>query len=163
VAETIDPLGGSYYVESLTSEIEEKAREYLDRIDEMGGAVAAIEAGYIQREIVDNAYHEQQKIDSGERVVVGVNRFVDEQDVDLPRLSVDLSVEEAQRERLAALRQSRDKAMVDQHLARIRKAAGSDENLVPIILDAVHVYATLGEICDALRDVFGEYQQPTTI
>jgi methylmalonyl-CoA mutase N-terminal domain/subunit len=163
VADTIDPLAGSYYVEHLTDEIERRAREYIARIDELGGAIAAIEAGYIQREIQDAAYRQQQAIDSGESVVVGVNRFTDEQMVRLPRLVVDPAIEEEQRERLRALKARRDGAAVSARMEALRCAAQGQGNLMPPMLEAVRAYATLGEVCDALRDVFGEYEQLTAL
>ena len=163
VTDTIDPLAGSYYVEALTDDVERRAREYIQRIDDAGGAIAAIDSGYVQREIQESAYREQRAIDAGDSVIVGVNRFADESKADLSRLSVDPGVERAQLDRLESLRRRRDYVAVKARLARIREAARGDENLVPVILDAVQAYATLGEICDALRDVFGEYEQATLI
>ena len=163
VADAIDPLGGSYYVESLTDRIEVAAREYIQRIDDLGGAVAAVEAGYIQSEIQDSAYRQQRQIEAGGRVIVGVNRFTEDTKVDLPRLTVDPAIEREQRARLAALKDRRDNAAVGARLQRLQDAARGTENLVPPILDAVRAYATLGEICDALRAVFGEYVQVTTV
>jgi len=163
VADTIDPLGGSYYVEHLTEEIERRAREYLARIEEMGGAIAAIEVGYIQREIQDSAYRQQQAIEAGESVVVGVNRFSDDQKVRLPRLTVDPGIEQEQCERLRALKARRDGRLVAERLEALKRAARGQDNLMPPILAAVKAYATLGEICDALREVFGEYEQITTL
>ena len=163
VTDTIDPLAGSYFVEYLTDEIERQAREYIDRIDEMGGAIAAIEAGYIQREIQENAYQRQRAIDSGESVVVGVNRFTQETHIDLPRLAVDPAIEQEQRRRLEDLVGRRDNANVQAKLDKVRRVAQGEDNLMPAILEAVNAYATLGEICDALRGVFGEYEQVITI
>jgi methylmalonyl-CoA mutase N-terminal domain/subunit len=163
VADTVDPLAGSYYVEHLTEEIERRAREYLARIEEMGGAIAAIEVGYIQREIQDSAYRQQRAVDAGESVVVGVNRFADDQKVRLPRLTVDPAIEQGQRERLGALKARRDGGLVAGQLEALKRAARGQDNLMPPILAAVKAYATLGEICDALREVFGEYEQITTL
>ena len=163
VADTIDPLAGSYYVEHLTEEIERRAREYLARIEEMGGAIAAIEVGYIQREIQDSAYRQQRAIDAGESVIVGVNHFADDKKVRLSRLAIDPAIEQEQRERLRALKARRDSALVTAQLSSLKRAAQGRDNLMPPILAAVKAYATLGEICDALREVFGEYEQITTL
>ena len=179
VTDTVDPLAGSHYVEFLTDQLEREARGYLQRIDEMGGAVAAIEAGYIQREIEESAYRQQRALDSGQSVVVGVNRFADtaggcppvggcpplggaQHAVTLPRLTVDPAIEREQSERLLSLKRRRDNAAVQAQLQRLCQAAQGTENLMPIILDAVRVYATLGEVCDVLRGVFGEYEQVKT-
>ena len=173
VTDTVDPLAGSHYVEFLTDQLEREARGYLQRIDEMGGAVAAIEAGYIQREIEESAYRQQRALDSGQSVVVGVNRFADtaggcppvggaQHAVTLPRLTVDPAIEREQSERLLSLKRCRDNAAVQAQLQRLCQAAQGTENLMPIILDAVRVYATLGEVCDVLRGVFGEYEQVKT-
>ncbi len=163
VTDAIDPLGGSYYVEHLTDRLEAQAMDYLSRIDAMGGAVAAIEMGYVQREIQESAYRQQQAMEKGENIVVGVNRFTDEQKVRLPRLAVDPAIEREQTERLSALRARRDNAAVFARLHDLSNAARGTENLVPLILEAVRAYATLGEICAALREVFGEYQQATAL
>ncbi len=163
VTETVDPLAGSYYVEHLTDQIEEQALKYIERIDGMGGAPEAIEQGFVQREIQDAAYAYQKAVESGERVVVGVNKFVTE---DLPLsdiLRVDPAVREAQVKALAKLRAERDNEAVQRHLGALKAAAEGSENLLPRILDCVRVYTTLGEICDTLRGVFGEYQAPKTI
>ena len=179
VTDTVDPLAGSHYVEFLTDQLEREARGYLQRIDELGGAVAAIEAGYIQREIEESAYRQQRALDSGQSVVVGVNRFADtaggcppvggcpplggaQHAVTLPRLTVDPAIEREQSERLLSLKRRRDNAAVQAQLQRLCQAAQETENLMPIILDAVRVYATLGEVCDVLRGVFGEYEQVKT-
>jgi methylmalonyl-CoA mutase N-terminal domain/subunit len=158
VAATVDPLGGSYYIESLTNELENRAREYIARIDDMGGAVAAIESGYMQREIQNAAYAYQREVESGRRIIVGVNQFVTEDEPPAELLRVDPAIEERQRKRLAELRASREGASVQAALGRIEAAARSDENLMPPIIAAVRARATLGEIADAMRRVFGEYQ-----
>ncbi len=163
VAETIDPLAGSYYVESLTDEIETQARSYLARIDDMGGALLAIEAGYVQREIQESAYHYQRALEAQERVVVGVNRFQAAEDRRPDLLRVDESVQTAQIERLRQLRARRDNHAVQGALSDLEDAARGDGNLMPFILRAVEAYATTGEICSALRRVFGEYQAPAAV
>jgi methylmalonyl-CoA mutase N-terminal domain/subunit len=161
VAESIDPLAGSYLIESWTDEIENKATDYIERIDALGGALKAIEQGYLQREIQESAYRWQLAVDRGDKVVVGVNRFQVEEALDLDILRVDPAVGERQADRLRALRERRDNELVSSSLARLEQGAHSDENLVPLILDAVEKYATLGEICGVMRRVFGEYQAST--
>jgi methylmalonyl-CoA mutase N-terminal domain/subunit len=163
VTDTVDPLAGSYYIEELTQEVYDRARRYIATIDELGGAAAAIEKGYIQREIQDSAYRYQKEIEKDERVVVGVNRFQIEEEPPKDLLRVDPAVRVSQIERLEKLRSERNNDKVQSILSDLRKAAGGSENLMPIILEAVRVYATLGEICDALRDVFGEYQPVSTL
>jgi methylmalonyl-CoA mutase N-terminal domain/subunit len=158
VSDTIDPLAGSYFIESLTTEIENKAFEYIRKIDEMGGAPAAIESGYIQREINDAAYDFQKSIDSNERIVVGVNKFQVDEEQQFDYLRVNPDSERDQVKRLAELRNSRDNEDVTAALQSLREGAECESNLVPLILDAVNVYATLGEICGVLREVFGEYK-----
>jgi methylmalonyl-CoA mutase N-terminal domain/subunit len=157
-AQTVDPLGGSYYVESLTNRIEREALEYIGRIDEMGGAVAAIERGYMQREIQDAAYAHQRAVESGERVVVGLNKFRVEEGPPRGLLRVDPAVGERQAAALRALRSRRDRERVAAALRDIDVAARGSANLMPPILEAVRAYATLGEICDAMRAVFGEHR-----
>lgn len=158
VCDTIDPLAGSYYVESLTNSIEKKAREYLDKIDAIGGAVKAIEQGYIQKEIADSSYAYQKEVESGKKVVVGMNKFQIKEQPLANLLRVDPAVGEAQVKKLKAMKASRDNLAVQTKLAVLKKAAATDENLMPLILDAVRVYSTEGEICNVLRDVFGEYR-----
>ena len=158
VANTIDPLAGSYYVEALTNAIESRAQEYIEKIDGLGGALAAIERGFIQREIQDSAYRYQRAVEQGEQIVVGVNEFVVEEKTTLRRLKVDPVVQEQQIERLQALRERRDGAEVCSLLTQLRETAHGEENLLPIILECVEAYATLGEICGVLREVFGEYK-----
>ncbi len=157
-ADTVDPLGGSYYVESLTDEIERQVKVYMDRIAAMGGAVSAVEQGYMQREIQAAAYETQRRIEHREDIVVGVNAFTiaHESEPDLLRIGPEL--EDAARARLRDLRAQRDQTAVDASLRRLRQAAQGDDNLLPPILEAVREYATLGEICDQLRSVFGEYR-----
>ncbi len=163
VADTVDPLGGSYYIEELTEEIFNRAKEYIDKIDEFGGAASAIEQGFIQREIQDSAYRYQREIEKGERVVVGVNKFQVEEESPKDLLRVDPAVRVSQMERLKRLKSERDNARVKNILSELKNAAEGKDNLMPIIVDAVKAYGTLGEICDALRDVFGEYQPVSTI
>ncbi len=159
VTETIDPLAGSYYVESLTDKIEKEAMEYIKNIDNLGGATKAIETGYIQKEIQNSAYKYQMQIESGERIVVGVNKFKVEEEQKKEILKVDPQVEIVQKKKLQKLRQERDNVRVNEAIATLTEKAKTNENLMPYILDAVKTYATLGEICGALREVFGEYQQ----
>jgi methylmalonyl-CoA mutase N-terminal domain/subunit len=161
VAESIDPLAGSYLIECWTDEIEKKAIDYIERIDALGGALKAIEQGYLQREIQESAYRWQLAVDRGDKVVVGVNRFQVEEALDLDILRVDPAVGERQAARLRALRERRDNELVSSSLSRLEQGARADENLVPLILNAVEKYATLGEICGVMRRVFGEYQAST--
>jgi len=163
VADTVDPLGGSYYIEELTKEIYDRALAYIDKIDELGGAASAIEKGFIQREIQDSAYRYQREIEKDERIVVGVNRFQVEEEAPKDLLRVDPAVRLSQIERLKNLRSERDNGRVKEILSKLKKAAEGDDNLMPIIVDGVRAYATLGEICDTLREVFGEYQPVSTI
>ena len=158
VAGTVDPLAGSYYVESLTNEIEARAREYIDRIEGRGGMLAAIEKGYVQREIQKAAYECQQRVESRDQIVVGVNEFVAAEEHPIPVLRIDPAIEPAQVERVRRVREKRDGAAVQRALTRIEEAARSEENLLPVILEAVEAYATVGEISNAMRSVFGEYQ-----
>ncbi|RLI19968.1 methylmalonyl-CoA mutase, partial [Candidatus Bathyarchaeota archaeon] len=161
VADTIDPLAGSYYVEWLTDKIEEEALRYIEKIDDMGGAVEAIEKGYIQREIVESAYRYQREIENKQRIIVGVNEFVTEEKVPIEILKIDPKIEESLVERLKAIKRQRDNAKVKEVLEELRRAAERNENLMPTILRAVKAYATVGEICNVLREVYGEYKPPT--
>jgi methylmalonyl-CoA mutase N-terminal domain/subunit len=158
VADTIDPLGGSYLIEELTDEIEKGARRYLETIEQMGGAVRAIEQGYIQREIHTSAYKYQQAIERKDQIVVGVNEFTADRESPPETLKIDPVLEERQKARLAALKARRDQAAVTGRLEHITRVARDGGNLMPAIIDAVRVYATLGEISDAMRVVFGEYK-----
>jgi methylmalonyl-CoA mutase, N-terminal domain len=163
VTDTVDPLAGSYYIEHLTKEICERADAYIRKIDEMGGAVRAIEKGFVQREIQDSAYRYQREIEKEERVVVGLNRFQVEEEKPTNLLRVDPAVRVAQIENLGNLRSDRDGSAVKKALSRLRNAAEGNENLMPLMLEAVREYATLGEICGVLRDVFGEYRAASTL
>src|SRR6202140_1293298 len=158
VADVVDPLAGSYYVESLTDEMERRAWEYIHRIDEIGGALAAVEPGYIQSEIQEASYEYQRQVERGERIIVGTNRFQSgEPEPTTEILTVDPSVRQRQCERLRSLRARRDNAHCGQLLERLRSAAGNErENLLPLIVEAVEAYCTLGEISDAFRAVWGE-------
>ncbi|NTV88936.1 MAG: methylmalonyl-CoA mutase family protein [Clostridiales bacterium] len=159
VTETIDPLAGSYYIESLTNQIEEKALEYIKKIDAMGGAPKAIEKGYMQKEIQDSAYKYQMEVEAGKKIVVGMNKFQVKEDGQPNLLTVDPMVGEKQKSKLVDLKKERDNEKVKAVLAALKAAAETEENLMPHIIEAVKAYATLGEICGELRDVFGEYQQ----
>ncbi len=163
VADTVDPLAGSYMVEYLTDEIEKKAVEYLQKIDEMGGALKAIENGFIQGEIQNAAFSAQRRLENHEDVVVGVNKFTVDEKIELESLKLDPKIESEQRERLAALRAGRDSFLVEALLERLEKAALGDENMMPIIVECVENKVTLGEICGRLRKVWGEYRAPTFI
>ncbi|MFP4036045.1 MAG: methylmalonyl-CoA mutase [Desulfobacteraceae bacterium] len=163
VADTVDPLGGSYYLEALTGEIEARAEDYIRRIDDMGGAAAAIEKGFVQKEIQESAYDYQKQIEREERIVVGLNRFRTEEGRPSELLRVDPAVREAQVKKLERLRAARDGDAVEKTLKVLKQAGEQGSNLMPPVLDAVRSYATLGEICDALRGVFGEYQQATAL
>ncbi|MTI71254.1 MAG: methylmalonyl-CoA mutase [Firmicutes bacterium] len=159
VAETIDPLAGSYYIENLTKEIEKEAMKHIDRIDELGGAPKAIEKGYIQKEIQDSAYNYQKEIESKDRIVVGMNKFKVDKEPKKDLLKVDPKVGRMQEEKLKNLKEERDNEKVKVSLNELKKAAKENENTMPYIIKAVKEYATLGEICGVLREVFGEYQQ----
>jgi len=159
VANVIDPLGGSYYLEWLTDDMERQARDYFDRIDSLGGVVPAIEKGFFQKEIASAAYRYQQEIDNNERVVVGVNQHTSDEDVEIPILEMDPEGFERQCARLKSLRQNRDKARHAAALSAIEKAAEGDDNLMPHFIEAAKAKATLGEMCDVLRGVFGEYRE----
>jgi len=163
VADTVDPLGGSYYLERLTNQIEERAMRYITEIDHMGGALKAIEKGYIQREIAQSAYSYQRAVDSGEQVIVGVNRFTSEEKSDTEVLEIGAEVEKKQVARLEKLKRERDDERVGQVLDKIRDIARSDKNVMPVLIEAVKAYATIGEISDVLRDVFGEYREPSLV
>jgi methylmalonyl-CoA mutase N-terminal domain/subunit len=158
VTDTIDPVAGSYYVEWLTNELERRALEEMDRIEQMGGAVEAIDSGYYHKAILDEAYKWEQQVNEGERVVVGVNKYRDEQEPAPEYFRVDQTMADRQREKLDRLRDERDSAAAEQALAKLRAAAEGDENLMPAIIEAVHAYCTLGEISGTMRGVFGEYK-----
>jgi len=159
----VDPLGGSYYIECLTNQIEDKAMRYINEIDKMGGALKAIERGYIQKEIATSAYNHKRAVDSCEQVVVGVNKFTVKEEQAPKVLEIGIEAEKSQIERLKRLKQERDNQKVSEVLDRVRNVARSDENVMPALIEAVKAYATVGEISDALRDVFGEYREPSIL
>ena len=163
ISDTVDPVGGSYYVEWLTNKIEAGVQEYLAKIDSMGGALEAIKKGFIQTEIMRSAYNYQKAVDSGEQVVVGVNMFATEDKPTLKLLEIDEEIEKKQLKRLSKLKRERDNKRVSQVLDKVRQVAEGDQNIMPVLIEAVKAYATVGEITDALRDVFGEYREPTIV
>ena len=161
--QTIDPVAGSYYLESLTNEIESRAHGYMEKIDAMGGMLRAIERGYVQQEIQNAAYEFQQAVDRLEAVVVGVNRFTTEEERTIPLFRVDEALERKQVERVRALRARRERESSEAALGRVEAAARSGQNLLAHIISAVEAYATVGEISDTLRKVFGEYKETVVI
>ena len=163
VADTVDPLAGSYVIEYLTDEIERIALEYIKNIDAMGGALKAIENGYMQNEILDAAYDFQRKMETDDEVIVGVNRFEVDENIELDSLRIDAAVEANQHKKLADLRAARDRELVSALLSRLESSARSSENLMPLFIECVEKGITLGEICGVLRGVWGEYQAPTFI
>jgi methylmalonyl-CoA mutase N-terminal domain/subunit len=163
VADTIDPLAGSYFVESLTDDLEERARTYLDAIDKLGGAVRAIELGYQQREIHNAAYRYQQDIEKKDQIIVGVNDFVLATEQPPEVLKIDPVLEERQRAKVVAIRAERSQGEAERTLDRVEAVARDGGNLMPAIVEAVRAYATLGEISDAIRRVFGEYRPSITL
>src|SRR5215210_4062456 len=161
VANTVDPLGGSYFIESLTKKMEDGALDYFDKIDAMGGMVEAVEKGFPQREIQESAYQYQKAVERNEQTIVGVNKYqMAEETSEIPTLVIDEGVRDHQNERLNQTRARRDQGAVSNALDKIRRAAKADENTMPATIEAVRAYATLGEICDALRDVYGLYEEP---
>jgi methylmalonyl-CoA mutase, N-terminal domain len=163
VADTVDPLGGGYVIESLTDQLEALAQEYIEKIDAMGGALKAIQAGFMQREIQEAAYETQRAIEKGEEIVVGVNDFSIKEEIELESLKVDPQVEENQKARLEALRQKRDSGRVQDLLSQLDAAARGDAPLMPLFIACAEHKVTLGEICNVLREVWGEYQPPSYI
>jgi methylmalonyl-CoA mutase N-terminal domain/subunit len=163
VADTVDPLAGSYYLEYLTEELENQAQEYIQTIDELGGMLAAIESGYVQREIQEAAYRFQKSLEEGDEVTVGLNRFQEDEDIPIPLQKLNPSIEEDQKNRLRQLRSQRDMNKVTHLRNRLFEAASGQENLMPVIIDCVENDLTLGEICQTLREVWGEYQASTII
>ncbi|NPV11213.1 MAG: methylmalonyl-CoA mutase family protein [Ignavibacteria bacterium] len=159
VVNTIDPLAGSFFVEALTDEIEKEAEEYIKKIDELGGSPAAIEIGYIQKEIQKSAYQYQKDIEEGRRIIVGVNKFVVEENETHEILRINPEIEKNQIEFLKKIKAERDNSLVNEKLKLLKEAAQGDSNLMPFIIDAVRVYASIGEICNTLREVFGEYME----
>ena len=161
VANTIDPLGGSYFIEKLTREMEEGAFEYFRKIDDFGGMIEAVDMGFPQREIQESSYQYQLAVESKDKIIVGVNDYVmQEEPTEIPLLQIDESVAELQRERLSKLRAERDNARVEETLKALADGAREGRNTMPLLLDCTRAYATLGEMCDALRPVYGEYREP---
>ncbi len=163
VTNTVDPLGGSFYLERLTNDLEEEAYAYFRRIDDLGGVLACVENGFFQQEIADSAHRFQREVDAGQRTIVGVNAFQSDEPLRIPLLEMDPQGYARQAARLAALRESRDAAAVERALDGLRRAAQGTENVMPHLLDAARAYATLGEIMDALREVFGVYREPVVL
>ena len=163
VTDTVDPLGGSYYVESLTNQLEQQANNYLVKIDQLGGMLAAIESGYVYKEIYRAAYEYQKAVDKKEKIIVGVNEFVSEKCVKVKAQKIDPKLEPRRRKELAALRKKRNASKVKTCLTALELGAKGSENLVPILLDCVRNYVTLGEMCRVLRGVFGEYRSSHSI
>jgi len=163
VAETADPLAGSFAIEELTTQIEERAKIYLEKIEALGGMLRAIESGYVQREIQESAYKYQQAIETEEAVVVGVNRFRTEDDSEIQTLRIDAAIEQQQIERLRALRARRDSAKAEAALMSLQTAAQGTENVLPRILECVEALVTVGEISNRLRKVWGEYRETTSV
>jgi methylmalonyl-CoA mutase N-terminal domain/subunit len=163
VADAVDPLGGSYFVERLTREIEDEALAYFDQIDRLGGMVEAIERGFPQKEIAESAYRFQQAVERRDKVIVGVNGYVQDDDPPIEILYIDDSASETQLARLVELKKTRDNDRVRRSLDGLRDAARGSANIMPPMLEAVRAYATLGEMCDALREVWGEYEEVPVI
>lgn len=163
VAETVDPLAGSYYIEHRTNQIETEARKYIEKIDALGGIVTAIERGYIQKEIQNSAYRYLREIEKNDRTIVGVNKFKVDKERKPDLLKIDLKVQEEQVKKLKQVKKNRDNSAVERNLSRLKIVAESDENLMPVIMDAVKVYATLGEICNVMRKVFGEFRESVVL
>ncbi|MFQ5961255.1 MAG: methylmalonyl-CoA mutase family protein, partial [Candidatus Methylomirabilales bacterium] len=162
-ADVVDPLGGSYYVERLTDQLEEEGQEYLARIESLGGMLRAIEMGYVQKEIQEAAYREQGQVERHAKIVVGLNEYVTPEDVKMPVFRVDPRIEDERRRALEDLRRRRDTREVERTLAELDAAARGTGNLIPPILAAVKAYATIGEICNVLRAVFGEHRETITV
>lgn len=160
VTNTVDPLGGSYYIEWLTDKMEEETYQYWDKVDKLGGVLPAIEKGFYQREIANAAYKYQKEIEEKKQIVVGINEYQMDEPIEIPILEMDEKGEERQINRLKKLRKDRNNQKFERNLTALRKAARGEENLMPYILDCVHSYATLGETCQVLREVFGEYEEP---
>jgi methylmalonyl-CoA mutase N-terminal domain/subunit len=160
VANTIDPLGGSYFVEALTNQMEQEAMAYINKIDDMGGIIAAIERGYPQKEIADAAYRYQKELETGEKTMVGVNKYVMAEEQKIDTLVIDERVEEQQKEKLAKIKRERDNKRVAETLGALKRAAEGTDNLMPHILDCVRAYTALDEMVDTLKEVFGEYHDP---
>jgi methylmalonyl-CoA mutase, N-terminal domain len=163
ITNTIDPLGGSYHVESLTNRLEEGARDYFRRLDEMGGMVNAIERGFPQRELLDASQRYQREVERKERIVVGVTDYVEQEERHIPTLKIGPEMEQEQIARLSDLRKSRDPFKMAGVLEELQEAASCSENVMPYLIEAVKAKATLGEICAALKEVFGTYREPVVL
>lgn len=163
ITNTIDPLAGSYYVEAMTDQIEKDAEDYINRINAMGGMIAAIENGYVQKEIQKAAYKFEKEVENGKRIIIGLNRFQSDEDPEPELLKIDMKVQEDQIKFLNKMRKERNQEKVDETLSDLRHAATSDENIVPYIISAVKAYASVGEICNTLRKVFGEYKETIVV
>jgi len=159
VTDTVDPMAGSYYVENLTKKIEERVSEYIKKIDDMGGMLAAIEEGYPQREIQDSSYKQQKQIEEGDQIVVGLNKYFEDEKTKENYLEIDKTIEENQRNKLKTIKKNRNNEKVKNTLNKIREFSSSKNNILPLVIEAVENYATVGEICGVLRDKWGEYQQ----
>ncbi|SVB66904.1 uncharacterized protein METZ01_LOCUS219758, partial [marine metagenome] len=163
LTDVVDPFGGSYFLERMTVDLQEEAREYFAAIDRFGGMVEAIEEGYPQREIAESAYKFQQAVELGEQTIIGVNEHTQQSGVDIPILQIDDRVEERQVAEVQKLRERRDSSLVEQVLDELRFAAVGNENVMPLLLKAVRAYSTVGEMCDALRGVWGEYEETPSV
>ena len=164
VTNTVDPLGGSWFIESLTKSLEDKAHKIFNEIDDLGGVVKCIEMGYFQKKIANSSIDYQRKVESKQRVIVGVNEFSKEsEEIDIPILEIRKEVEKEQIERIDSIRKDRDDLIVEQKLKAITKACETKENLIPLIVSAAQSYATLGEIVDSMKEVFGEWNESVTI
>ena len=159
IPNTVDPLGGSFYLEALTKQMEEEALNYIDQIEAMGGILQAIEKGFLQKEIANSAYKYQQDVDEKRRIIVGLNEYAENQTSKIPLLKIDPQLEEVQLRKLRRLKESRNRDLVTRTLERLRQASEKDNNLMAHILDCVEAYCTLGEICGVLREVYGQYQE----
>jgi methylmalonyl-CoA mutase N-terminal domain/subunit len=160
-ANTVDPLAGSYFIEDLTNTIEEQAHNYIKKIDAMGGVLKAIETGFVQKEIQESSYTYQKNVESDQRTVVGVNQYTIDEEITIDLLKMDPEIEKKQKKLLKKVKETRDTKKVEEKLQDLRKAAETDQNVMPLIVEAAKQYATIGEMCDILRDVFGEYKPPT--
>jgi methylmalonyl-CoA mutase N-terminal domain/subunit len=156
---TIDPLGGSYFVEDLTNRLETEAYDYFGRIRELGGVIPAIKENFFQREIADASFRYQSEVEAKQRIIVGVNRYQSDDEDELELLRIDPALEDKQIARVQALRARRDSAAAESALARLKQGAEGDENLMPLIVDAARAYVTMGEMCDALREVWGTWRE----
>jgi len=163
VANTIDPLAGSYFIEEMTNQIENKAKKYIDKIDSLGGVISAIESGYIQGEIQKAAYEYEKEIESGEKIIVGVNKFTEAEKTKPELLKMNEKIQEEQINFLSSVKMKRNNDAVDISLKKLSDTAKGNDNLLPFIIDCVKEYATIGEICDSLREVFGEYKENVII